>query len=85
MTNLFALDWSYVLLFFLLRVAGCIFFAVVTFCLRKGLKFFITAYLSATWLDSIIYGIPIITALYGMLFLQFLPILISSPLFHSRH
>eukprot|EP01105_Mastigella_eilhardi_P013129 TRINITY_DN2988_c0_g1_i2.p1 TRINITY_DN2988_c0_g1~~TRINITY_DN2988_c0_g1_i2.p1 ORF type:complete len:379 (-),score=112.80 TRINITY_DN2988_c0_g1_i2:92-1228(-) len=62
---LLELDWTYVAAFLLLRVANAALFVPVTLALRGDIADYLVHYLGSTWVDTIIFGVPIITALYG--------------------
>ncbi|KAH3766128.1 auxin efflux carrier family protein [Pelomyxa schiedti] len=59
------LDWMFVLVFLVLRVLEALLFIPIPFILRGKFEDYIIHYLGATFADTIIFGVPLITSLYG--------------------
>lgn len=75
--NIYSLPWSYIGVFFCLRVA---LFVLIAFmepirCSWR-LKVYVADYMNSTWINTIIFGLPIYVALFGPKFAIF-PILAS--------
>ena len=60
------LPWAFIGVFFCLRVTLFVLVGVVDLIIfRRGLGVFVADYMNSTWINTVIYGIPIYTALFG--------------------
>lgn len=60
------LPWSYIGVFFCLRAALFVLWVLVDFVLlRQSAGVLVADYMNSTWINTVIFGIPIYVALFG--------------------
>eukprot|EP00127_Corallochytrium_limacisporum_P000090 Clim_evm29s3 gene=Clim_evmTU29s3 len=62
--DLSSLNWEFVLVFLYVRIAMAVLSAGFTWILKGDIGDFLTHYIASTWMSTIIYGVPILQALY---------------------
>jgi predicted permease len=76
-TNLSKLNWIFIVAFLFLRVLYALIFWAFTEVQKGKLKHFIVHYMDTTWINTIIFGVPILSAIVGQELGLLYPVLAS--------